>query len=298
MFLRRLGDTFHAHLGNIGIWILAAVLFNMMVWSRMGELKAFQWCSGYVLEWMLSMDNIFVFHLIFQTYQTPPSQIHKAVFVGVIGAVVMRMLFFMLLSSLLHLAHWIRFPFGLLLIWSGVETARGGDDDLDVKDTFLIQMLKRCIGSRLIERYVEGDAAGWGGSGAMFVVAEDGRVQATLLVVVVACLEFTDIIFALDSVSAKVAQIPDQYIAFSSSVLAMYGLRASFFIMQDLVEMFDLLKYGLCIILVFIGFELMLSHYIHLAASTVCIMILSVFVTCVSGSLAKRHYMNRTGTCS
>lgn len=280
-------------MGAIGIWLLAAFLFNMMICARMGELKAFQWCSGYVLEWMLSMDNIFVFHLIFATYQTPASQIHKAVFVGVIGAVMMRMIFFMVVSSLLHLAHWIRFPFGLLLIWSGVESARDSDDDFDVKETMLIRGLKHCLGDRLQERYVDGDPASWGGSGTLFVVAEDGRIQATLLVVVVACLEATDIIFALDSVSAKVAQIPDQYIAFSSSVLAMYGLRASFFIMQDLVEMFDLLRYGLCIILVFIGFELMLSRYIHLAASTVCIMILSVFVICVSGSLARRHFVTR-----
>jgi len=255
----------------------------------MGERKALEWCAGYVLEWMLSMDNLFVFHLIFQTYQTPSHQVHKAVFVGVIGAIVMRMLFFMVVSTLLHVFHWIRIPFGFLLIWSGIEAAKGADDDVDVKDTALVRGLKWCLGSYLSEGYDE--------SGCRLFVWDSGQCQVTLLFIVVACLEFTDIVFALDSVSAKVAQIPDQYIAFSSSVIAMFGLRAMFFVMQDLVEMFDLLQYGLCIILVFIGAELLLSQYVHLAASVVCILILSVFVCCIAGSLAKKHLSRETTPC-
>jgi len=286
--LQRLPDTCRMHVAAIAFWICAAMLFNMWVWSRMGPRKAFEWCSGYVLEWMLSMDNLFVFHIIFQTYQTPAHQIHKAVFVGVFGAVAMRMIFFMVVSTLLHLVHWIRFPFGVLLIWSGIEAAKGGDDEQDVKDTWLIQNLRRCLGSRLAEHYDEG--------GALFVKESEGRWQATLLAIVVVCLECTDIIFALDSVGAKVAQIPDQYIAFSSSVLAMYGLRAMFFVIQDLVAMFDLLQYGLCMILVFIGTELMFSQYIHLAASTVCFLILSVFVISIVGSWARKHLGLQVGT--
>lgn len=281
LVLQRMPQTVRVHVGSIVLWLMVALLFNMWIWSRMGQQKAMEWCAGYVLEWMLSMDNLFVFHLIFQTYKTPSQQVHKAVFVGVIGAIVMRMLFFMVVSTLLHLFHWIRIPFGLLLIWSGVEAAKGADDDVDVKDTALIRGLKWCLGSWLREEYDE--------DGCALFIWHDGRYQATLLFIVVACLEFTDIVFALDSVSAKVAQIPDQYIAFSSSVIAMFGLRAMFFVMQDMVEMFDLLQYGLCIILVFIGAELMFSQYIHLAASAVCVLILSVFSICIAGSLAKKH---------
>merc|ERR1719161_123760 len=113
----------------------------------------------------------------------------------------------------------------------------------------------------------------------------------TLLVMVIACLEFTDTVFALDSVSAKVAQIPDQYLAFSSSVLAMFGLRAMFFIIKDLVEMFDLLKYGLCLILIFIGCELMFARWIKLSSATVCIMIVGVFVVCIIASRARQAVM-------
>merc|ERR1719258_570678 len=104
---------------------------------------------------------------------------------------------------------------------------------------------------------------------------QDGELRATLLVPVVFCLEVTDILFAVDSVSAKVAQIPDYYIAYSSSVLAMFGLRAMFFIIRDLVDLFEMLKYGLCFILVFIGIELLLEDYLELPPSVVLIVIIS-----------------------
>merc|ERR1719230_2117620 len=106
----------------------------------------------------------------------------------------------------------------------------------------------------------------------------------TLLVYIVLCLEATDILFAIDSVSAKVAQIQNQYVAYSSSVLALFGLRAMFFIIKDLVDFFELLKYGLCIVLIFVGLELILSPWMHLSSSTVCFVIVSVFVVCIAGS--------------
>jgi len=286
LVLQRVPDTFKWHLGAILFWVLVAVAFNLGVWSRMGHQKACEWCSGYILEWMLSMDNLFVFHLIFKTYKTPANHIHKAVFVGVIGAVVMRLFFFMVVSTLLRLFRWVRFPFGMLLIWSGVEAAKGGDDDTEVKDTMLMRGLRWLFGARLSDKY---DPEG----ASMVIRDSDGRLKATMLVVVICCLEFTDILFAVDSVSAKVAQIPDQYLAFSSSVIAMYGLRAMFFIVKDLVEAFDLLQYGLCLILVFIGIELMFAKYLHLASSTVCIMIVSVFVICIFGSTVKKKIQTR-----
>jgi len=227
------------------------------------------------------MDNLFVFHLVLEAFRTPAKQVHKAVFIGIIGAVLIRMVFFMVVSTLLHVSHWIRFPFGLLLIWSGIEAAKGGDDDVNLEDTRLVRSMKWVLGSRLHEGYDEHGIRA-------FKYGADGKLQVTLLFLVIASLECTDVLFALDSVSAKVAQIPNQYLAFSSSVLAMYGLRAMFFIVKDLVAMFELLQYGLCLILVFIGIELMLADYIHMSSATVCVLITSVFAVCVSGSVALR----------
>jgi len=281
---RYMSDSFRSHIGALCIWVFFAVVFNLIMWSRMGSKKAVQWCAGYLLEWMLSMDNLFVFHLVFAAFKTPKTQIHKAVFVGIIGAVVMRMFFFMIVSTLLHVLHWVRFPFGVLLVYSGIEAARADDDeDMDLEDTRLVRVLRRILGDRLSETYDKSDV------GAMFVYTEKGRLQVSMLLVVTLCLEVSDIMFALDSVSAKVAQIPDQYIAFSSSVIAMYGLRAMFFIVKDLVDMFDLLKYGLCAILVFIGIELMFAHYIKLSSTSVLVIIVAVFAVSICGSFAKKQ---------
>lgn len=280
--MSRFPSTFNWHLTAIGIWFLTAIGFNLVVLMIEGEQQAFQWASGYLLEWMLSMDNLFVFHLVFEAYKTPSEQIHKAAFVGIMGAVVMRMVFFMVVSTLLSLFGWFRYPFGALLIWSGIEAARGeDDDDMDPRETRLVKGLTWMLGSRLQDQYDK--------AGRMLVKnKESGQYQVTLLVVVIACLEFTDTVFALDSVSAKVAQIPDQYLAFSSSVLAMYGLRAMFFIIKDLVDMFDLLKYGLCVILVFIGLNLMLGKFVHLHPSAIFCMIFAVFLICIVASTAKK----------
>jgi len=283
--LRRAPDTFYWHLAVIGIWMAVAGLYLWGVWARMGKHRGVEWISGYVLEWMLSLDNLFIFHLVFQTYKTPQDQRKKAVFVGIIGAVIMRMVFFLVVSTLLHAFGWFRWPFGTMLVWSGIEAVRGeGDDDTDVKDTRLVRALRWCFGTRILEGYDEDGTA-------IFVWdKKTGKLQLSLLFVVIFIVEFSDIVFALDSVSAKVAQIPNQYIAFSSSVMAMYGLRAMFFIVQDLVEMFDLLKYGLGVILVFIGVELMFGHWIHISSGLECVLIVGTFVLCIIASHVKSRF--------
>lgn len=273
-------DTFLCHLCAIAFWIAVAGGYNLFVWKYRGHKEGVEWLTGYFLEWILSMDNLFVFTLIFEAYKTPKNQIHKAVFVGIIGAVLMRLVFFLTLSSLLNLFDWIRFLFGAFLIWSGIEAVRSDDDgDDDVTQTRLVKGLKWLLNDRLQEEYCK--------EASMFVWSPQGHLQVTVLFIVIWCLEVTDIVFAVDSVSAKISQIPQEYIAFSSSVLAMFGLRATFFIVHDMVQMFELLKYGLCIILVFIGLELMFSHWLHLSSGTVCILILCVFITSIVASLVK-----------
>lgn len=277
----RPGSGAVGHLVVLVFWVLMGFVFNGVVWYRRGQEDAFHWLTGYVLEWLLSLDNIFIFCLIFRTYSTPRVLLHKALFLGILGAVVFRMMFFMVLTYLLHMVQWVRFVFGILLIYSGVQAARDDDGEEDVSNTVAVQLFKRCLGSRLLESY---DLRGH----SLFVRGEDGRLRATLLVLVIVCLEFTDIFFAIDSVSAKVAQIPDYYIAYSSSVIAIFGLRAMFFVVQDMVDSFDLMKYGLCLILVFIGIELMISDWVQLPAHVVCVVIVSVFAVGVAGSVAQQ----------
>lgn len=266
----------------LSFWICCGFAYNGVVFARQGMEKAILWCSGYFLEWLLSMDNLFVFHLIFTVYATPKKLLHKALFMGIVGAIAFRMVFFMALASMLHLVHWSRFVFGALLIFSGIQAARDEDDEVDICNLYTVRCLKWCLGDRLVEKYDLEEHR--------MLLVEDGKVTATLLALVVLCLELTDIVFAVDSVSAKVAEIPDYYIAYSSSVLAMFGLRAMFFILHDLVDVFDTLKYGLCFILVFIGIELLVEDYVRLPTQVVCIIILAVFIVCTAGSTAKSFF--------
>lgn len=283
------GAGFKSNLIMLMIWIFAGLCYNVYFGARYGMQAGCDWLTGYFLEWLLSMDNLFVFHLIFKVYKTPKALLHKALFFGIIGAVFFKMIFFLFIGSLIHMVHWLRFVFGGLLIYSGVEAATSDDDeDEDVENTISVRLLRRCLGSRLKNTYNTIDQR--------LFVWEDGRLCMTMLVHVILCLEFTDILFAVDSVSAKVAQIPNQYIAYSSSVFAMFGLRAMFFIVKDLVDLFELLKYGICIILVFIGLELMLSDFIHLDSRTVCFIIMSVFMVSMMGSVVKKKLPEKGGS--
>lgn len=224
------------------------------------------------------MDNLFVFHLVFKLYATPKAQVHKALFVGIVGAVAFRMIGFMMLASLLHYIYYARFLFGIFLIYSGIQAANEDDDEADPENLKVVQWLKWCLGERLLQQYDS--------KADSIFVWENGKLCVTLLFPVIMCLEFTDILFAFDSVTAKVAQIQGFYIVYSSSIIAIFGLRAMFFVIEDLVDCFSSLKYGLCIILVFIGIELMIADYVNLPPQVVCIVILSVFVVCVATSMA------------
>jgi len=279
-FLRHVDHkSTYTNLFVLAFWLVAAAIYNGIVCFRMGAGSGVSWCSGYLLEWLLSLDNIFVFHLIFRLYKTPPKLLHKALFWGIVGAIIFRAFFFMTLSTLLHAVHWFRVVFGVLLIYSGIQAAREEDEN-DPTESWPIVALKACLGSRMDDSYDE--------ETSRLFVWRDNQLRATLLVPVIMCLEVTDILFAVDSVSAKVAQIPDPYICYSSSVLAMFGLRAMFFVIRDLVDHFDLLKYGICFVLVFIGLELMVADYVALPAQVVLVVIISVFAVCIAASAARR----------
>lgn len=258
----------------LAFWVAAGGAFNAYVYLRHGLEDALQWWNGYFLEWILSMDNLFVFHLVFKVYKTPETLLHKALFWGIIGAIVFRVIFFMAIGSLLHLMHWFRFVFGIILIISGIQAAReDGDDDLE--QGIVVRALRCLLSGRLLP------PPGYDKAGSLLVWQQDEsgtwKLCCTMLIPVIMCLEMTDILFAVDSVTAKVAQIPDQYIAYSSSIFAMFGLRSLFFIVEELVNKLRLLKYGLCFILVFIGFELIFADYVQLPASVVCLVLIAVF---------------------
>jgi len=279
--LRGIGGTFTRNVAVLAFWLSMGLAYNIYFIARYGWDKGVSWTTGYLLEWMLSMDNLFVFHLIFQVYKTPPVMLNKALFVGVSCAAILKLFFFILIGTLVNLMHWVRFVFGALLIYSGIEAVRDGADEVDPSDSFIVWLVKCSLGDRLWEHYdLENNCV-------FTRHPENGKRCATLLFMVILCLEVTDVIFAIDSVSAKVGQIPNLYIAYSSSVLAIFSLRSMFFVINDLVTIFENLKYGICVILVFIGIELICSEWIDLPPVTVCVVIVSVFTLSLLSSIPR-----------
>lgn len=270
-----------AHAAMVLGWLFCGLGYNVLYAVRYGRRDGLDWFVGYALEWMLSLDNLFAFQFIMRTYCAPAEIQQKALLYGVLGSIVTRLMLFFAIGSLMRSIHYVQFAFGLILIYSGIK-ALHDDDDGNTDDIMFVRLLKRCLGSRLRGSYdLENHH--------LFVRdPEDGRLCATLMVPLISCVVAADVVFAVDSVSAKVAQIPNQYIAYSSSVLALLGLRAMFFVIDDLVKYFELLKYGVCFILVFIGAELMVSGKFQIPDWIVCMVIVSVFNVCIVVSLLQK----------
>eukprot|EP00440_Ansanella_granifera_P038124 gb/GFBE01041362.1/.p1 GENE.gb/GFBE01041362.1/~~gb/GFBE01041362.1/.p1 ORF type:complete len:433 (+),score=105.33 gb/GFBE01041362.1/:1-1299(+) len=280
--LQRFGTVgLRSHLLLVAFWVAIGMIWSVVIWHRKGNVAGIEWTSGYALEWLLSMDNLFVFHLIFRLHGAPKDVMHKALFCGIVGAVASRLLFFSIVGLLLQFISAFRFIFGAFLIWSAVQALQEGEetDESSLSDIAPVRLLRRCLGSRLLDSY---------GEEARVVVCKDDKLHFTLLLPLIVSLEFTDVVFALDSVSAKAAQIPDYWICCSSSIVAMFGLRAMFFVVKDLVDYFDLLKYGLCFILAFIGIELMIADFVQLPPQVVLVVILAVFIISIAGSAIRQ----------
>jgi tellurite resistance protein TerC len=300
-------------------WVLCAGGFCVYIFYMRGHAPAFNWASGYLLEWMLSFDNIFVFHLIFQIYSTPDELKHKPLFWGICGAVFFRLIFLFIGEYMLHSMMFAHILFGGFLVYTGVQSALADEEDDDPSQNWLVQFLSRRLpfvsyydakGAFFVKVPVdggsqpllapanvtsassseEGQERGYGTVDFAAVRRDNPgmrtETRATMLFLVVICLEVSDILFAVDSVSAIVAQVPDLFLAYTSAVFAMLGLRAMFFIVDELVQLFQFLKYGVAAILVFVGIKLILGKLVHIPPGVVCIILfatlgLSIFVSWV-----------------
>jgi len=263
LVFRRFPQTFKSHLCLTFVWMLIGLLFNVHIFVRYGRDEAIYWLTGYFLEWMLSADNLCVFSLILTAYRTPPELMHKALFFGLVGCMGLRLCFFLVVSNVMKHQVVLQVAMGVFLVLSGLQgMIFDDDDDEDVADSRLVKFLQRCLGRRLEPSY---DVV----NNRLFVV-RDNRVCATLLVLVILLLELTDVMFALDSVSAKIAAVPERYTAYSSTVMAIFGLRAAFFILHSLTEYLEYMKKGIAFVVVFIGVQLILAHSFQFPAWSTC----------------------------
>jgi tellurite resistance protein TerC len=240
------------------VWISLAMLFNLgiyLFWTDLVPASAYSnrdaalaFFTGYLIEKSLSVDNIFVFVLIFTYFSVPPVYQHRVLFWGILGALVMRAALILVGSALLKEFHWIIWLFGAFLIFTGIRMALHKNEELDPGRNPLIRAVRRIIP-------VTADY-----QGAHFFVREAGKLAATPLFLVLLIVESTDLVFAVDSIPAIFAVSQDPFIVFTSNVFAILGLRSLYFLLAGVIDKFHYLKLGLSIVLTFVGVKMLLPE--------------------------------------
>jgi tellurite resistance protein TerC len=230
------------------VWIILALVFNAGVWYYSGEVRAVEFLTGYIIEKSLSVDNIFVFVLIFTAFQVPAAYQHKVLFWGVLGALIMRAIFIFAGVSLIAKFHWIIYVFGVFLILTGIKIARDKGTKIKVEHNPLLKFVRKYI--PVTAGYVN----------AKFTVRLDNKLHATPLLLVLILVEATDLIFAVDSIPAILAITKDPFIIYTSNVFAIMGLRSLYFALAGSLKYFTYLHYGLALILVFVGIKMLISE--------------------------------------
>jgi tellurite resistance protein TerC len=211
---------------------------------------ALEYLTGYVVEYSLSVDNIFVFVLVLRYFGVPLQYQYRVLFYGILGALVFRALFIALGAILLQF-HWVVWLFGVFLVVTGVRMAMGSEETVEPDRNFVLRLVRRWL--RVTPDF----------RGQRFVVREQGRLWATPMLVALLCLEATDIVFAIDSVPAIFALTREPFIVFTSNIFAILGLRSLYFMLGGAVERFHLLKYGLAVVLVFVGLKMTVFDWLY-----------------------------------
>ena len=245
------------------VWVTLALLFAGLLFGPLGwELfgaarhqKALEFLTGYLIELSLSVDNLFVFLLIFSYFKVPPKYQHRVLYWGVLGALVMRVAMILLGTELINHFHWVIYIFGAFLIYTGVQMLRGGEiTELEPEENMVVRFVSRYVP---ITRHYER---------RKFFTVVDGKRVGTLLLLVLIVVEVTDLVFAVDSIPAIFGVTTDRFIVYTSNVFAILGLRTFYFLLAGVVEKFHFLKIGLGIVLGFIGVKMLLPLLAKLAA--------------------------------
>jgi len=275
------------------VWISLAMVFSALVYNYAGAAKFYEFQSAYWIEKALSVDNLFVFILVFKFFDVANENKHKVLFWGIIGALVLRALFIFSGAFLIELTYLntilgyfgvegfkydiniIMTLFGLFLVYAGIKSWSAGDedDDEDYNDTRGAKLIRRFFS--VSDKYV----------GDKFFTIENGKKLATPLLVVVAVIEFTDLLFAVDSIPAIFAISNDPFILYTSNIFAILGLRALFFLLDNFIHLFSKLTYGLAFVLSFIGIKMIISPFYHIESVYSLMVIGSILLLSVLASI-------------
>lgn len=266
------------------VWFTCAMLFMAMLWFYLHQAgdpvlanqKTLEFFTGYLIEETLSVDNMFVFLMIFNYFSVPPEYQRRVLLYGVLGAIVMRLVMILFGVWLISQLHWVLYLFGLFLVITGVKMLLFADDKKDLSDNIVLNWLRRHL--RVTHQF----------HNEHFFIRQHLMWYATPLFLVLVMIELSDLIFALDSIPAIFAITSDPFIIFTSNIFAILGLRALYFLLAGMAARFHLLKYGIAIILVFIGGKMVLEKWLHMPIWVTLIVVVTILTTTVLLSLLPR----------
>jgi tellurite resistance protein TerC len=253
------------------VWCALALSFNGLIWWWQGPEPAQQFLAAYIVELCLSVDNVFVFILVFAYFKVAPRYQHRVLFWGIVGAVIMRGVFILVGVSVIARFHWILYVFGAFLVYTGIKMALPSKEEVDVDPdhNFAVRLFRRFF--PVTEKKHGGD----------FFIKENGRLHATPLFIVLIVIETTDLVFALDSLPAVLAITRDGFIALTSNIFAILGLRSLYFALNGVMKLFRYLKVGLAVILTFIGVKMLIEYWVELSIAVSLSVIAGVLATSI-----------------
>jgi tellurite resistance protein TerC len=235
------------------VWISISLAFCAFIWRFFGPTEGLQWLTAYVVEYALSVDNLFVFLLVFSYFRVAPEHQHRVLFWGIIGAFIMRAVLIIAGAALVLRFHWLMYVFGAFLVYTAVKMLFSNDEAMDPEQQGIVKFARRVLP---VSRQ---------GEGSRFFLTEDGRRKVTPLFIVLLVVEATDLLFALDSIPAVLGISQNAFIIYTSNVCAILGLRSLFFVVASLMDKFHLLKLGLSAILAFVGVKMLITYFdIHI----------------------------------
>ncbi len=256
-----------------GVWIALAMAFSVIILYWRGQEDFMLFLTGYVIEKSLSVDNLFVFLLIFSYFKIPNQYQHKVLFYGILGALIMRALFIWAGIAILTKFTWVIYIFGAFLVFSGIKMLLPQSEEHDLEKSWVITGTKKIFPT---SPHFHGDK---------FFVRQNGVLMITPLFITLIFVEFSDLVFAVDSIPAIIGITNDPFLVFTSNVFAILGLRSLYFALKGFADMFHYLKYGLAVILMFIGVKMLIMHWYHMPVAVTMAVIFSILLISVLVSI-------------
>ncbi len=232
-------------------WIVLGLGFSGYIYYLQGTTASLEYLSAYIVEKSLSVDNLFVFALIFEAFRVERKHQHRLLFWGILGAIILRGIMIFSGTALIEKFHWLITVFGAFLIYTGIKFSVDKDDALDPENTLMMRAARKVLPVSQNEK------------ASSFFVRENGKFRVTRLFLVLLAVESSDVVFALDSIPAVLGLSRDRYIIYTSNIFAILGLRSLFFVLEDLLERFWLLKKGLSVVLIYVGLKMILESWIR-----------------------------------